>query len=268
NRFILQELVSKWRMQPVMAESGTQALAALDRAFQSKRPFDLVLLDVHMPEMDGFELASRIHQNPEWREMVLVMLCSASHRGDARRCRELGVSAYLPKPITQSDLLDAIMTALGQRECPSQKARLITRHTLGEVRQLNILLAEDNLVNQRLAVKLLEKRGHRVRVANNGLEALKALEQDKFNIVLMDVQMPEMGGFEATAAIREREKTSGEHIPIVAMTAHAMKGDREKCLAAGMNEYLPKPIRTQQLYEVLERVTTLSSRQLRIQASA
>ena len=268
NRFILQELVSKWRMQPVMAESGTQALVALDRAFQSKRPFDLVLLDVHMPGMDGFELAAYIQQNPEWRQMVLVMLCSASHRGDAKRCRQLGVSAYLPKPITQSDLLDAIMTALGQRECPREKVRLITRHTLGEDRHLNILLAEDNLVNQRLAVKLLEKRGHRVRVANNGLEALKALEQDKFNIVLMDVQMPEMGGFEATAAIREREKTSGGHIPIVAMTAHAMKGDREKCLAAGMNEYLSKPIRTQQLYEVLERVTALSSSQLRIEASA
>ncbi len=268
NRFILQELVDKWRMHPMLAESGSQALVALDRAFQSKRPFDLVLLDVHMPGMDGFELASHIQQNPEWRNMVLVMLCSAGHRGDAKRCRELGVSAYLPKPITQSDLLDAIMTALGERELPSQEVRLITRHTLGEDRRLNILLAEDNLVNQRLAVKLLEKRGHRVQVANNGLEALKALEQNQFNIILMDVQMPEMGGIEATAAIREREKNSGDHIPIVAMTAHAMKGDREKCLAAGMNEYLSKPIRTEQLYEVLERVSALSSRELRIEASA
>jgi len=264
NRFIMQELAIKWGMQPVTAESGSQALVLLERSFKAEGLFDLALLDVHMPEMDGFDLAARIQQHPEWDRMVLVMLCSAGQRGDAKRCHELGISAYLPKPITQSDLLDALMTALGQRERPAEEARLITRHTLGEDRRLHILLAEDNLVNQRLAVKLLEKRGHRVQVANNGREALQALERQEFNLVLMDVQMPEMGGFEATAAIREKEKASGRHVPIVAMTAHALKGDREKCLAAGMTDYLSKPIRTKQLYEVLERVDGLSSSELQV----
>jgi two-component system sensor histidine kinase/response regulator len=183
------------------------------------------------------------------------MLTSAGHRGDAARCQELGVAAYLLKPIRQSELREAIARVLGARE-QDGAIPLITRFSLQDAREpsafLRVLLAEDNLVNQRLAVRLLEKRGHRVVVAGNGREALQALEKDSFDLVFMDVQMPEMDGLEATAAIRERETRSGLHQPIIALTAHAMKGDREKCLAGGMDGYLTKPIRPQELDDILE----------------
>ena len=199
-----------------------------------------------MPNMDGFALVEQIRQRPELSTATIMMLTSAGHRGDAARCEELGVAAYLLKPIRQSELREAIARVLGARKHEGA-IPLITRFSLQDAREpdssLSVLLAEDNLVNQRLAVRLLEKRGHRVVVAATGLEALKALEKETFDLVLMDVQMPEMDGLEATAAIREKEKGTGLRQPVVALTAHAMKGDREKCMAGGMDGYLTKPIR-------------------------
>ena len=256
NRRILEGMLRRWEMIPVCVESGQQALAELASARQEERPFGLIVTDMHMPKMDGFELVEHIRERPELYTATIMMLTSAGHRGDAERCQKLGVSAYLLKPIRQSELREAIARVLGA-SAQEGMIPLVTRFSLGDARDpseiLRVLVAEDNLVNQRLVVRLLEKRGHRVAVAGNGQEALAALEKEAFDVVLMDVQMPEMDGFEATAAIRRREKSSGLHQIIVALTAHAMKGDREKCLAGGMDEYLSKPIRPQELDEVLAR---------------
>jgi two-component system sensor histidine kinase/response regulator len=184
-----------------------------------------------------------------------MMLSSAGQHGDAKRCRDLGVAAYLTKPVRQGELLDAILTALGTQPVKDASAALVTRHSLREDRNhLRILLVEDNAVNQALAVRLLEKRGHTVTVAGNGKEALAALEGDSFDLVLMDIQMPEMDGFKATAAIRAKEKSFGGHLPVIAMTAHAMVGDRERCLNAGMDDYITKPIRPEGLDDLLKRL--------------
>jgi two-component system, sensor histidine kinase and response regulator len=256
NLRILEGMLKRWEMIPVCVEGGEQALIELASARNEGRAFMLIVTDMHMPKMDGFELVKHIRERPELCTATIMMLTSAGHRGDAERCQKLGVSAYLLKPIRQSELREAIAKVLGARE---QEGRipLITRYSLGDARDrsevLRILVAEDNLVNQRLIVRLLEKRGHRVAVAGNGQEALAAMEKESFDIVLMDVQMPDMDGFEATAAIRSKEKSSGLHQTIVALTAHAMKGDREKCLAGGMDGYLTKPIRPQELDEVLAR---------------
>jgi CheY-like chemotaxis protein len=209
---------------------------------------------MHMPEMDGFALVERIRQRPELSTATILMLTSAGHRGDAARCKELGVCAYLLKPIRQSELREAIARVLGAKE---QKGAipLVTRYSLQDAREpagsLRVLIAEDNLVNQRLVTRMLEKRGHFVVVAGNGREAVEALEKESFDLVLMDLQMPVMDGFEATTAIRKKEGDRGIHVPVVALTAHAMKGDREKCLAGGMDGYLTKPIRPHELDELL-----------------
>jgi signal transduction histidine kinase/DNA-binding response OmpR family regulator len=253
NRLILEGMLLKWKMRPTVADGALPALNALQQAQGAGEPFPLVLLDAQMPAMDGFALAERIKQNPELAGAVIMMLTSAGQRGDAVRCRELGIAAYLTKPIKESELLEAIRAALGAP--PQMEARpvLITRHSLREGRQrLRILLAEDNTVNQVLAVRLLEKRGHRVTVAADGRQAVAALERQPFDLVLMDVQMPEMDGFQATAVIREREKTLGSHVPIIAMTAHAMEGDQKRCLAAGMDAYLSKPIQARDLFDAVE----------------
>jgi CheY-like chemotaxis protein len=208
-----------------------------------------------MPNMDGFDLVERIRSKPELSTATIMMLVSAGNPGDGVRCQELGVAAYLMKPIRQSELREAIARVLGVRE-QEGAIPLLTRHSLhgarGRGAVLRVLLAEDNQVNQRLAARLLEKRGHRVSLAANGREALEALEKGRFDLVLMDIQMPEMDGMEATAAIRQNEKSTGLHIAIVALTANAMKGDREKYLASGMDGYLAKPIRPLELDEVLE----------------
>ncbi len=255
NRRILEHMLARWGMKPALAESGEAALTALHRARESGEPFTLVLTDAHMPEMDGFTLAERIKQNPELAGATIMMLTSRGQRGDAMRCRDLGLAAYLTKPIRQSELGEAMLTVLG-RKCQKGQISLVTRHSLREGRRgLRILLAEDNAVNQQLSLRLLEKWGHKVVVTGNGREALAALEKSVlggFDLLLMDVQMPEIGGFEATAIIREREKATGCHIPIIAMTAHAIKGDRERCLAAGMDGYISKPIRAQELFEAIE----------------
>jgi PAS domain S-box-containing protein len=254
NRRILEEMLSAWRLKPTLAESGRQAMSSLEKALDAGLPFPLVLVDANMPEMDGFALVEQLRRNPGLAGAIIMMLSSASQSGDAARCRELGVAAHLTKPIGQSELLDAILLAVGGKlHAAAPASRPGTHDPLREPpRGLRILLAEDNHVNQMLAVRLLEKRGYHVQVANDGREALEKLKAADFDLVLMDVQMPVMGGFEATAAVREMEKSTGKHIPIVALTAHAVKGDRERCLAAGMDGYIGKPIRSEELFEQIE----------------
>jgi PAS domain S-box-containing protein len=255
NRRILEAVLRRWGMNPVLAEGGRSALVHLQEACTARDPYALVVSDVMMPEMDGFELVEHIRRTVEVERATVVLLTSAGQLGDSAKCRELGVSAYLTKPVKQSELRDAIAKALAARE--QDRAALQRNQRPAPAQQptpkaLRILLAEDNLTNQRLTVRLLETCGHSVTVTNNGFEALATLEQHSFDVVLMDVQMPGMDGLEATAAIREAERQRGGHLPIIAMTAHAMKGDRERCLEAGMDGYLAKPINPRGLYEVLE----------------
>jgi two-component system, sensor histidine kinase and response regulator len=260
NRRILQEMLANLGMKPVLAENADAALAALREAHKAKQQLGLVLIDAHMPEIDGFSLAEQIVSLPEFRSVPIIMLTSAGQAGDARRCRELGIAAYLSKPINQAELLEAIAAALSSSQKKSSERALVTKHSLRERRlSLRILLAEDNIVNQTLASRLLEKRGHDVTVAGNGKQALAVFEKQAFDAILMDVQMPEMDGFETTAAIRESEKSTGRHIPIIAMTAHAMKGDKERCLASGMDGYLSKPIRGKDLFDIIEAFFATSS---------
>jgi len=253
-RRIIEEMVTNWRMKPVAVDSGAAALQALQDAQRKGVPFRLVLLDSHLPEMDGFEVAERILQGSGSRRTDLVLLTSAGRREEQARAKKIGVAAAVVKPIKQSELWDAIVTLLHARVRPKQQPRIDQR--AGKLsHRLRILVAEDNPVNQELAVHLLERRGHTVTVAENGKQALSMIEKHRFDLVLMDVQMPQMGGLEATQAIRERERTSGGHIPIIAMTAHAMRGDREKCLAAGMDAYIAKPLDPKMFLQAVENVT-------------
>ena len=252
NRRILQEQLTRWNMDPTVVDGGRDALEAMTAAARAGRPFLLLVLDANMPDMDGFAVAEHIRQRPELASTTIVMLTSSGQFGDAARCREVGISAYLSKPIKGADLLEAIIGAL-KRSYPmviTPPPSAIVPETA--IRSLKVLLAEDNVVNQQVAVGLLAKRGHQVTVTGNGRQALEAIERDTFDVVLMDLQMPEMGGFEATAAIRFRERQTGSHLRIIAMTAHAMSGDRERCLVAGMDGYLPKPIDRNMLFAVVE----------------
>ncbi len=261
NRRILHEMLTHWDMRPTTVESGLAALKILEQTRQAGARFPLVLLDAHMPEMDGFTVAERINQNPLLEGTTLLMLSSGDRREMEVRCRQVGVSNYLHKPITGSELWEAIVTALSRPEVQRERShRLGGWHKLQDgaemtqIRRLRILLAEDNIVNQRLVVRLLEKLGHATLVANTGREVLTALQQQRIDLVLMDIQMPEMDGLEATAAIREQERHEGGHLPIIALTAHAMKGDQERCLIAGMDDYVSKPINTQALSSAISRV--------------
>jgi PAS domain S-box-containing protein len=257
NRRILEGMLRRWDMQAKSVESGDEALAELCAAGRAREPYALILSDMHMPGMDGFKLIERIRQMPELSTATIMMLTSSESRGDAARCKGLGVSAYLLKPIRLSELREAIARVVGAREQHSA-IPLVTLCSVKDPQAagetLRILLAEDNLVNQRLTTRLLEKRGHRVVLAANGRQALAALEKDNYDLLLMDIQMPEMNGMEATARIREKEKLTGGHQPIVALTAHAMKGDQELCLAAGMDGYLAKPIRAEELDQILDQL--------------
>ena len=247
NRRILLEITKGWGMHPVAVESGSAALSVMEEAVTGGKEFRLVIIDSRMPEMSGFELAERIKQNPRLAGATLMMVTSAGQRGEAARCRELGISAYLPKPIRKSELLSAILTVLGRRSSNSAPS-LVTRYNSREKSQkLRILVAEDNPINQTVVLRMLEKMGHQPTLANNGLEALSMVESGTYDLVFMDVQMPEMDGLTASRKIREREKGSGTHIPIVAMTAHAMKGDKERCLKAGMDGYITKPVSGQEI---------------------
>ncbi len=258
NRRILTEMFWMWRMKPTEAASAQEALAHLRRASERGHPFALVVTDVHMPEMDGFDLAERIKDVPNLADVVILMLTSGEKRGDIQRCRGMGVSAYLMKPVRRAELRGAITkamrtTALGANE--KEQALPVSQVALRVAPQslrARILLAEDNVVNQRLAARILEKAGHGVLIVSNGKEAMAALEREAIDLVLMDVQMPEMDGFEAARAIRKDEAGKKKHIPIIAMTAHAMTGDRDRCLAAGMDGYIAKPIRANDLLSLVE----------------
>jgi signal transduction histidine kinase/CheY-like chemotaxis protein len=252
NRRVLHGMLTRWGMTPTSVEGGRAALQALETAKSAGQPFPLILIDGQMPHMDGFALAREILKDPGLVAVTIMMLTSAGQLGDAARCQELGVSAYLVKPIRQTELLDAICQVLNKASMTESRP-LVTRHTLQENKHRSqVLLAEDNAVNQTLALRLLEKRGYSVVVAGNGREAVEAFEKNRFDVVLMDIQMPEMDGFEATAAIRAKEKLTGRHVPIIAMTAHALIGDQERCISAGMDGYISKPIRTSEMFATIE----------------
>lgn len=273
NRLIVREMVSSWGLVPTEKEDGEEGLSELKRAFDSQSPYRLLLLDAQMPGMDGFEVAKRVKGSPLGPNLKIIMLTSMGAKGDVARCKEAGISGYLLKPVKKSDLLDAIMMALGRTS--AEEPPVITSHSIEEAKhRLKILLSEDNLVNQKLAVKILEKRGYQVMVASNGRKAIETYEKTWFDLILMDVQMPEMDGLEATREIRKLEKSrqlatnnAGHNqqsatdnqpstiprIPIVAMTAHALKGDRERCIEAGMDDYVTKPIKPDELFSVIEK---------------
>jgi signal transduction histidine kinase/CheY-like chemotaxis protein len=250
NRRVFHEQLTRWAMNPSVVDSGRAALDALAAAARRGEPFPLVLLDASMPEMDGFAVAGKMAAGREFGGSTIMMLSSADAFGDSARCRELGIGIYLTKPIKQADLLSAIAQAL--RLSPPRDAEVMLAGRQPALVRARVLLVEDNLVNQRVAVGLLTRRGHDVQIAANGLEALAALELTRFDIVLMDIQMLEMGGVKATRIIRERELLTGRHTRIVAMTAHAMKGDRERYLACGMDGYLGKPIDRVALFAAVE----------------
>jgi CheY-like chemotaxis protein/anti-sigma regulatory factor (Ser/Thr protein kinase) len=255
NRRIFHEILTHWQMTPELAASAASGLERLLQAQQDERPFRLLLTDAHMPGTDGFTLTEYIKGDAKLRDTVVIMLTSGDRPDDTARCEELGIAAYLLKPVKQSELLEAIQLALGiampKRELAKEVDAALPAHGL-----LRILLAEDSLVNQKLAVTLLKKKGHEVTVANNGKEAVALEEEGGFDVILMDVQMPEMDGLEATKLIRTRERGSGRRIPIIALTAHALKGDRDRCLDAGMDEYVSKPIRVPELMKALAAVAT------------
>jgi signal transduction histidine kinase/CheY-like chemotaxis protein len=261
NRRILCDMTRGWGMRPTATESGPIALAALETAQQKREPFRVILIDGQMPVMDGFEFAEKMQleskRSAALAGATVLMLTSGGQPGEASRCRQLGISAYLLKPVLKADLLAAILAALSQRQLEvGDSSALVTRHTLREsVRKLRILVAEDNAVNQAVIIRVLQKMGHDPVLAQNGKEALALISAEKFDLVFMDVQMPEMDGLVATAAIRESEKNSKTHLPIFAMTAHAMKGDRERCLEAGMDGYIAKPVRFSDIEQTLAGVT-------------
>ena len=252
SRKILEEMLTNWKMKPIAADSGPAAVEALKRAQKKGEPIRLVLADGHMPGMDGFDLSASVHKDAQLSGVTIILLTFAGHREDQARAKSVGAAAAVTKPVKQSELWDAIVTALhvpGRQKTRPSAARSMAR---GAHRRLRVLVAEDNPVNQELVLHLLERRGHSAIVAENGKQAIAALEKHKFDLVVMDVQMPEMGGIEATEEIRKREKNDGGHIPIFAMTAHAMPGDRERCVAAGMDGYIPKPIDPKLFTQIVE----------------
>ncbi|MGB7731975.1 MAG: response regulator [Candidatus Acidiferrum sp.] len=246
-------MLSRFGMRPTSVDGSVAALQALEIAATTSSHFALIILDFHMPVMDGFALAERIREKALAPAVPIVMLTSAGRMGEGARCRELGIAAYLVKPVRQKELQDTLSNILNPS--PEKKASLVTRHTLREnAHRLNILLAEDNKVNQIIAVRLLEKRGWVVTVVANGRDAVASARIGNFDVIILDIQMPEMDGFQAASAIREAERSSGAHVPIVALTAHAMKGDEERCLSAGMDGYVTKPIQTKDLFATIEKI--------------
>ena len=261
NRYVLREQLGKWGCHYGEASSGVQALEELRNAVIAKDPYEIAILDMQMPEMDGERLGQKIKQDHDLKNTILVLMTSIGNRGDARRFEEIGFSAYLTKPVKQSQLYDCLCTVTGiQKESDKeQHTAIVTRHTLAEDRKRNvrILLVEDNTINQMVIVNILKKFGYNADVVANGREAVKKLEIIPYNIVLMDCQMPEMDGYEATKVIRNPEsKVLNHKIPVIAMTAHAMKGDREKCFETGMDDYLAKPVNPKEFSDMLEKWIT------------
>lgn len=267
NRMILREMLAGWGALVKETEDGRLGLDELKRAIDTGDPYELVLLDCRMPDMDGFMVAEQIKKKQGLLETTVMMLTSDNRSGDLERCKKLGIAGYLVKPVKRSYLRDAIVTAvgitkaackehlfLGKDKLPEETSRVLPEE---KWKHLHILLVEDNVINQKLALRMLGKRGYAVLVANNGKEAVRAYREEKFDLILMDVHMPEMDGFEATASIRARERETGGHIPIIAMTALAIQGDRERCLEAGMDGYVSKPIRSKELFDAID--TLISS---------
>ncbi len=254
NRRIIADTLAYCRIVVTTVSTGREALDAMRRSHVAGVPFDAVILDCHMPEMDGFTVAERIKATPDLASCVLIMLTSGGQRGDVARCRSIGVAAYLMKPAAQADLLETLRRVLAERDASTslEAPAIVTRHTLRHDRAvLDVLLVEDNPVNRTIASRMLTNYGHRVTMAFDGQAALDILVEHSFDVILMDVQMPVLDGFEATALIRAREAGTDRHVFIVALTAHAMSGDRERCIEAGMDAYLTKPVRTSDLTDVL-----------------
>jgi len=254
NRRILAEMLGSWGMAPVLAASAQEALQELQFQSAAGKPYALVVTDVNMPGQSGFELVHAAQKDGSLYRGIIVMLTSSEHSSDVQECAQLGVDTYLIKPVKQSELFNAILQALGARHAEEWKTAVVAaqRHT---VRPLKVLLAEDSLINQKLAVGLLERWGHVVCVADDGAKTVKMAHDEPFDLILMDVQMPEMDGLDATRAIREWEELSQRsRLPIIAMTAHALSGDRERCLEAGMDDYITKPIRSDILFQAVERI--------------
>ncbi|RJO65000.1 MAG: response regulator [Myxococcales bacterium] len=257
NRRILVEMLEPWGLETVAFDNAAGALGELSRAEAENNPYRLVIIDAHMPKMDGFALAERIKQNPALAKATVMMLSSGDISGASARCRQLRISSYLVKPVRQDELLKAILVALGQNGAPPESDR--SKFAAGDgatQKSFRVLLAEDNLINQKIVSTALEKRGHKVAVANNGLEALSWLENDAFDLLLLDIQMPELDGFNTCIEIRQREQGTGKRLPIIAMTAHALQGDRERCFDVGMDGYISKPVDPDDLIRIIETLDT------------
>jgi CheY-like chemotaxis protein len=261
-------MLTRWGAQTTCAASGSEALSELDAACRAARPYQLVLTDMHMPGMDGFGLVQEIRFRPEISPVTVVMLTSAGHSGDAEHCRQLGIHSYLHKPVRKQELLAAMLRALGHPQTspspPAGKPPASTQQTKG----LLVLLAEDNRTNQIVATRMLQKMGHSTMVAGNGKEALLLVTTHHFDLALMDIQMPEMDGLTATRKIRESERGTHEHLPIIAMTAHAMKGDRERCIEAGMDGYVSKPVSSKEVADAIENIVDLQKESTRVLSQA
>jgi CheY-like chemotaxis protein len=257
NRFVLREMVHRWGMRPTTADGGDRAFEAIREATIQNDPYHVVLVDCHMPGIDGFMVAERIRDNAGMRDLVVLMLTSAERSNDVQRCRELGLAAYLVKPVTQKELRATVLKVLSGG--PTLVMPVVEgRAALADL-PLRILLAEDNAVNQKVAVALLSRLGHDVVIAPDGQAAVDAYGGAAFDVILMDVQMPVLSGYDATRAIRQIEASRGTHVPIVAMTARAMKGDRERCLEAGMDDYVSKPIQGKQVMNAIRRAMAMPS---------
>ncbi len=246
---IIESILKSQGLLPKTVASAHEALKILEHS----EPFAAIVADCQMSDMDGFEFAQRLKNSPSLAKgAAFILLTAVGKRADAARCHELAIAGYLTKPVSEAELRTTLAATLAHTE-PTPPLPLATSQPLPQSqRKLRILLAEDNPVNQKLAVRLLEKRGFEVSVKGDGAQAVEAFSQEAFDLVLMDIQMPEMDGLQATEQIRERERKTGRHLPIVAMTAHAMQGDRERFLAAGMDDYISKPIKAQELYSLIE----------------
>jgi CheY-like chemotaxis protein len=246
-------MLRAWNAHAVTASSAPEGLAILRRALNNGKPFRAVITDIHMPDMDGFDFAERIRAVPDFSDVAIVMLTSGEKRGDIERSRLIGVGAHLTKPVRRNELRAALARAIRVHPESVVTAARVARAPVATKDARRVLLVEDVAVNQMLATRILEKAGHTVVIANNGVEGVEAVDAGTFDVVLMDVQMPEMDGFEASKTIRALEAGTGKHVPIVAMTAYAMTGDRERCIAAGMDGYISKPIRARELLDAVEK---------------
>ncbi|MFW9882044.1 MAG: response regulator, partial [Candidatus Thorarchaeota archaeon] len=257
NREILKKILKSWEIKTTSIKNGFECINELERVKDTNEDYQLILLDQHMPGMDGFELMKRLNGINRIKEMTIIMLSSADQLGDIKRCKDLGITSYLTKPINPSELMNTIIGIINKKYHSEDNTIVKEESSKIEspelMKKLNILLAEDNEVNCMLALKLLEKIGLNVTTANNGLIVLELLEKNKFDLILMDVQMPDMNGIEATKLIRNKEKDTNEHLPIIALTAHAMQGDKERFIGLGMDDYLSKPLDPKQLYNLISK---------------